>query len=471
MEVKSYMKTDMKREFRRKIQTEGHSEQALQQYLDKQYKQYDDRYSNKDAQEYLHHVIAAIMLTQNERFKDFTVEIPYRFKAPKSTKDKIQDEIEKYASKNPIIYSIKTQEPLILIREILDIFAMKVVACNRPPTFYSNDLEIEQLVKEKMENHIFLGEMQKFKANLIEDEFRNPKNYQYNCTKVEYLEKCKCLLERIKTLIHPEATNLLKKYDKQIMNINNSLYFIKAANNEDILIDKNDLTNKKMNFFKLLNDFTSRIHDKLDLAVLTKQFNSLFENNERFKELGVSLNGKTKQKRTKDGFVSNFVYIDTLLGTIECQLQSQHEYEEGNYGYAAHTKLTGKAIKPLPIPKKGDKLKIKQFIKKVKEIAPKSFLARMDDTEKNRVITQQFSDYQNYKNVTSQVAEDDPCKKYILDYFSKLYAMKDDIFTSKEKNLGFLDYDLQIYLKSKSFQNLKEQVTQEIEIDDSQILN
>ena len=93
-----------------------------------------------------------------------------------------------------------------------------------------------------------------------------------------------------------------------------------------------------MNFFKALDDFTSRVHDKLDLAVLTKQVDSLFENNELFEKLHISQSPKAmKKKRTKDGFVSNFLYIDTLFGTIECQLQSQHEYQEGNYGYAAHT--------------------------------------------------------------------------------------------------------------------------------------
>lgn len=84
----------------------------------------------------------------------------------------------------------------------------------------------------------------------------------------------------------------------------------------------------------------------------------MFENNELFEKLHISLSPKAmKKKRTKDGFVSNFLYINTLFGTIECQLQSQHEYQEGNYGYAAHTNLKGKAISPFRIPEPKDKEK------------------------------------------------------------------------------------------------------------------
>lgn len=441
--------------FKEKLKAEGHNEDVIKEYLNKEYEKYHDIYSKKDVQDYFHNVVAAIMLAQHNYYEDFTVEIPYRFKSPKSMKDKIKA----YALDEPITYDVKTTEPKIHIKKISDVFAMKVIACNRPPTFYSNDPEIKRLVEEKKENHKLLGEMQEFKSKIIKDEFSNPKVYDYsNCTKVEYFENCKCLLERIKILIDPQATNLLKKYDEQITDIDNCLSFIKAANDEEKLIDEEDIKNERMNFFKVLDDFTARVHDKLDLAVLTKQFHSLFQNNEVFQQLGISFNGSQKEKRTKDGFVSNFIYVDTLFGPIECQLQSQHEYVEGNYGYAAHTKLKGKAIKPLPIPNLKDKQKINEFVQQIKEIAPKSFLARIDSTEKSRVITQQFSDYQNYKNITSQVAKGDPCENYILNYFSKLYVIQDKIFKSKEKSLGYVDYDIEEYLKSDSFQRLKKQV-------------
>ena len=414
-------------------------EELLKNLLDKKYEEYAKIYENKNVQDYFHYVIAAIMLSQHQRYEDFTVEIPYRFKAPKSIKDKLED----YASRTSLSYDTNTNEPKIDLKNINDIFAMKIIACNRPPTFYSNDPEIQELIEEK------------FKSKLIKDDFSNPKVYNYSCTKVDYYEKCKQLLNQIKTLISPEAENLLNYYNKQIADIENCLAFMKAANNENQPIDNEDILNNKMNFFKALDDFTSRVHDKLDLAVLTKQVDSLFENNELFEKLHISQSPKAmKKKRTKDGFVSNFLYIDTLFGTIECQLQSQHEYQEGNYGYAAHTNLKGKAISPFRIPEPKDKEKINEFVQEIKEVAPKSFLSRIDSTEKDRVVTQQFSDYQNYKNLVSQVTKGDPCEKYILNYFSKLYALKDKIFKSQESSLGITEYDINEYLSSQTFEKI-----------------
>ena len=401
-------------------------EELLKNLLDKKYEEYAKIYENKNVQDYFHYVIAAIMLSQHQRYEDFTVEIPYRFKAPKSIKDKLED----YASRTSISYDTNTNEPKIDLKNINDIFAMKIIACNRPPTFYSNDPEIQELIEEKKKNHRILGEMQEFKSKLIKDDFSNPKVYNYSCTKVDY-------------------------YNKQIADIENCLAFMKAANNENQPIDNEDILNNKMNFFKALDDFTSRVHDKLDLAVLTKQVDSLFENNELFEKLHISQSPKAmKKKRTKDGFVSNFLYINTLFGTIECQLQSQHEYQEGNYGYAAHTNLKGKAISPFRIPEPKDKEKINEFVQEIKEVAPKSFLSRIDSTEKDRVVTQQFSDYQNYKNLVSQVTKGDPCEKYILNYFSKLYALKDKIFKSQESSLGITEYDINEYLSSPTFEKI-----------------
>lgn len=430
---------------------EAGKEAEIKKCKEQEYKKYDDIYGNKDIQNYFHNAIGVIMLTHHKRYEDFTVEIPYRFKAPKSIKDKIDD----YASRTTLIYDFKTKKSHMNMKKINDVFAMKIIACNRPPTFYSSDPEIEELVEEKKKNHKFLGEMQNFKSKLIENEFANPKTYKYECTKVEYFENCKKLLQQIETLISPSATNLFDSYDRQIADIDNRLAFLKAANDEDQLIDEDDITNDKMNFFKVLDDFTSRVHDKLDLAVLTKQFTSLFENNELFTTLGISLSQEPmKEKRTKDGFVSNFIYIDTYFGTIECQLQSQHEYQEGNYGYAAHTNLKGKAIQPFTIPSIKDKPKINEFIQNIKEIAPKSFLARNDSTERDRVVIQQFSDYQNYKNLVSQVTKGDPSEKYILNYFSKLYAIKDKIFKSQEQSLGITEYDIDEYINSDSFNKI-----------------
>ncbi len=89
--------------------------------------------------------------------------------------------------------------------------------------------------------------------------------------------------------------------------------------------------------------------------------------------------------------------------------------------------------------------------KKLKKLHQNLFYLELIVQKKDRVVTQQFSDYQNYKNLVSQVTKGDPCEKYILNYFSKLYALKDKIFKSQESSLGITEYDINEYLSSPTF--------------------
>ncbi len=50
-------------------------EELLKNLLDKKYEEYAKIYENKNVQDYFHYVIAAIMLSQHQRYEDFTVEI------------------------------------------------------------------------------------------------------------------------------------------------------------------------------------------------------------------------------------------------------------------------------------------------------------------------------------------------------------------------------------------------------------
>ena len=59
---------------------------------------------------------------------------------------------------------------------------MKIIACNRPPTFYSNDPEIQELIEEKNEKSSYFRRNAEFKSKLIKDDFSNPKVYNYSCT-------------------------------------------------------------------------------------------------------------------------------------------------------------------------------------------------------------------------------------------------------------------------------------------------
>ncbi len=444
------------KEFSESISATVSESEALERFKEKEYAKYERLYKDKDLQEYFHYLVSTILMEHHKQYGEFTVESPYRFKAPESIKAKLNEYFSSITKTNE-----KNAPNTFSMKQIKDAFAMKLILYSRPPVSYSNDPELTELISEKSQNLELLKEMQEFKSKLIEDEYVKPIKYKYETTKLEYYQHCKALLERILSLVHPNATNLREYYQKQIADIDNCINFIVAARDEESLVDDDDLKNKKMNFFTILDDFTSRIYDKLDLAILTKQVNSLFLDNPRFEKLGISLSPDSKEMRTENGFVANFIYINTPFGKIECQLQSKHEYEEGNYGHSAHNKLKGKAIQPLEIPDPSDKVKIRGFIQRIREIAPKSFLSRMDSTEKDRVVTQQFSDYQNYKNLTSQIAKGDPCEKFLLNYFGRLYAIQNKIFKTKEHSMGFVESDIDDYINSDKLSQLKKKYSRD----------
>ena len=285
---------------------------------------------------------------------------------------------------------------------------------------------------------------------------------------------CQEILERLKSLVHPNATELIKHYDEQLDIIKLRLGFIESAPEEKVTID--DLEDKDVNFFSLLSEFEGRFYNKAELAVLTEQFTSLFEDNPLLENLGAHLSDiPVEKKRNPRGFESNFVYIDTPIGRIECQLQTEDQYRFGNYGFAAHTKMTGKKLYTVKIPP-ALKLRINEKIQEVKErihnaggihniegidefldsvhdISPDTYLSRMDDNERGRVMTIEFGDYQNYKKVVSQVADNDPSERFLYNYFAKLYPVREILFDKEEHSLGFIRTDVEEYIESDEFKH------------------
>ena len=241
-------------------------------------------YANSDVQNYLHNVVAAIMLEHEKYYEGFDLKIPYRFKSEKS---KIGKTIDFFSNESKFTHNKENDKfGFSFNREILDIFGMKIIASNKRPTFNSSDPYLKDLIKEKKENHKFLGKMQGFQFKLIDSEFENPPHYKYTVTKREYYENCKALLEQIKTLIAPEATDLHEFYNNQISAIDEMVSLISDLGYLDNVISNKDFSeDSEVNFLNILSDFSLRVHDKLDLAVLTKQITSVFKDSEILNKL------------------------------------------------------------------------------------------------------------------------------------------------------------------------------------------
>ena len=316
----------------------------------------------------------------------------------------------------------------------------------------------------------------------------------------EYFLNSIMLLNRIKTLIDPKSVLLLKRYDDMLNEIRKHVpekYFLavdsmakdpkilnKLKSTEQIKMAfqltesmyEGSLTETQMeelkkpissedinvvNFVEILGDFSARIQDKLDLAILKKQVYSVFENSEILKKFGVSISyGNEKQKRTQAGYVSDFVYLDTPFGRVEMQLQTQHEHKEGNYGYAAHNALQGKGFKEFEIPHRSDREKLREFRTCVEFVSPKKFLAQFDNAEPDRIVTQVFGKYQNYKSIMTQVKKGSEEDLRLKEYFKRIYTRRNELFAGEARQEmieSFIPFDIDIYLKSKEFKKIMEE--------------
>lgn len=411
---------------------------------------YTQKFDSPQAQNYFHNLVVAIMLEYKRYFEAYNIECNYRFKSTKSLADKVIDYISR-----PEKRTVSNSDSFA-IQEITDVFAMSLILTERPSSFHSKDPQINALIKEKVENQEFISKMQEFKAKLVEDEFSIKPTYIYIVTKKDYYSKCLEVIDRLISILPPEATDLISKYQFQREALSESLNFFLETMPEDTLVDETDFPfdgPDGIDFIRLLDNFSSRIYDKLDLAILTKQAQSIFESSELIKKFGVSIKGH-KKKRAPSGYTSNFIYLSTPLGVIECQLQSKNQFIDGNIGESAHTKMTGKTIKGFKIPNPEKPEEVKRFKRSVQYVAPKFYIGRIDDVEEGKVIIQGYTDYKNYRKVLGQVQKGSVQEKSLLSYFDRLYSLRNTIFDSHGSIQEFIYFDIMKYLRSDELKNI-----------------
>ena len=466
-------------EFKEHIQRLAHralpntsqEQEAIRNYGDTQLRKYGEFHENQYIRDYFNHVVAAIMISQYENYEQSGINIPYRYKAHKSTRDKINKRLKKAT----IHYNENGEIVVDNVEPLLDIFAMEVVSRRRPTITTSSNPEIQALLEEQKQNQAYLERFQAFKRKLLINDLKpsKPSNYRYDCSQWEYYRMCAEILERLKIIVHPDATELIEYYDDKFKTIQERFAFLKSYPNENITIE--DLEDPKVNFFSLLSEYEGKFYNKTELAILTEQITSLFEDNPLLEGLGVKLADiPVEKKRNPRGYESNFVYLDTPVGRVECQLQTEDQYRFANYGFAAHTKMNGKKLTPIEIPEAlkpiiNQKIQeVKEFVRthnvpgidefknETRDMSPNSYLSRMDDNERGRVMTIEFGDYSNYKKVISQVSDDDTIRRFLYNYFARLYPIRDVLFEKEDRSFGFIRTDVEEYISSEEFKRFKE---------------
>ncbi len=245
-------------EFRKSLQysstpTEEEKKKIIEEYKDKLLKRFNSYYEDKDIRNYFNHIVAAIMISQYENYEQFGINIPYRYKARTSTKNKVESRLKEAV----VHYSDDGTPVLDNMPQLNDIFAMKIVSRRRPPVLHSDDPQIQEYIEEQRDNRDFLERMQKFRSSLMIDDNGSKKasNYKYECSKIEYYEKCKEVLTKLKEIVDPKATKLIEYYNNKIDDIESCLEFLRASHTNDEpdeIVSESDFTNPNFNFFDLL---------------------------------------------------------------------------------------------------------------------------------------------------------------------------------------------------------------------------
>ena len=445
----------MENEFKKELKWDTFSQKDAEELLLNTFESevsHTNRFNSEEARKYFRMFISTIMIEYDKYFHDYGIEIYYRSKSLKSIIDKVLDYMSREDA-SVLKYNQATNNYDFFVKNITDGFAFKIVMKNRPSTFHANNKEMQSLIDEKIKNQEFLGRMQEFKNKLIDDEFSIKPNYLYNVTKRDYYNNCKELIQRILTTISPKATKLISHYHDLEESVDETLKIIYDIGEESDMIDKDDYPSDKLDFSKLLQEFSARIYDKLDLEVLTRQMTSLFKNSQLLDKLHV-VHTKSKPKTAASGYVSNFIFLNTPFGEIECQLQSEHEYWENNFGYSAHSRMDKKKVQRYKIPDSKNKKQISTFRDFMHYVSPKSYHVTFDNVEKNKVLIQGYSDYKNYRNLVGQVPEGSQQEKALIKYFEKMYRVRDDIFESLGQTHEITPYDINKYLDSEDFKQI-----------------
>ncbi len=383
----------------------------------------------------------------------YSVECTYRLKSKRSLIHKII----KYINNDEKHIPSSSDEYDFDISPIVDVFAMNFILTGRSESFYYKDPEIERLIAEEKENQYFASEMKNFATRLINTDNPSKPNFLYEVTKKEYYERCIQILDRLISVLPPEATSVIEKYTEQKESFRKVLNFIEETMpDEDILVDETDYPTEGFNvgFIRLLDSFYSRIHDKLDLAVLTIQVNSLFSNSDLLEKFGVQLID-FEEKRTESGYVANFIHLSTPYGNIEFQLQSKSQYIDGNTGHSAHTRMEGKEIKGIKIPNPDDSEEVKKYKMSVSYVSPKFGIAMIDRLKIDNVILQELGDFMNYVRVLRQVREGEDLNA-VDAYAAKLKSISNRIFSSSGSSMEISRNDILKYLREHSFNDKKD---------------
>lgn len=340
-------------------------------------------------------------------------------------------------------------------KPINDLFGMKLVLDST-----NNVLPIsDPLMQQKLMNDAKIVEFQK-----IVDEYLEDTTFVSGLKTSEYYSKFIELLDSLKDVVFPKATEYKAFIESRKQFLQEKLTRINALGLADSKMTEAELKfddefkifydprkECTSDFAAVLSKYKELNDDLINYPILCNQVKNVFQNSKIIGRFGVSI-VKEEDKENDKGYKAKFIVLDTPVGRMEIQLQTDNQMREGMTGFNAHDKF--KSIPPLPIiPPKSDKANWNKFLDAVDFISPFAFTVEEDDlaTDELTMKTTYDSRHLSLKKVI-QVSKESPIYSVVNKYLGTTYTL---LSSGAQPQESLQISDIVEYLNSEQLKQLQ----------------
>ena len=341
-------------------------------------------------------------------------------------------------------------------KPINDLFGMKLVLDATHDGLPFSD----PLMQQKRKNDSKIDEFQQLVDEYIEDP-----TFISGLNTSTYYSKFIELLDSLKEVVSPKATEYKAFIESKKQFLQEKLTRIKTLGLADSEMSEAELKfddefkifydpRKKYtsDFAAVLSKYRELNDDLINYPILCNQVKNVFQNSKIIGRFGVSI-VKEEDKENDKGYKAKFIVLDTPVGRMEVQLQTDNQMKEGMTGFNAHDKF--KSIPPLPIiPPRSDKKAWNKFLDAVDFISPFAFTVQEDDLDPDELTmkTTYDSRHLSLKKVI-QVSKESPIYSVVNKYLGTTYdLLSDDAQPQESLQLS----DIVKYLNSERLKELKD---------------
>ena len=340
-------------------------------------------------------------------------------------------------------------------KPINDLCGMKIVLDSTNDVLPIND----PLMQQKLANDGKIVEFQE-----IVDEFLKDKTFLSGLKTSEYYSTFINLLDSLKDVVSPKATEYKAFIEEKQQFLQEKLDRINALGLANSKMTEAELTmdgefkifydprkESKSDFEAVLAKYRELNNDLINYPILCNLVKNTFQNSKILGRFGVSI-VKEDDKDNEKGYKARFIVLDTPVGRMEIQLQTDNQMREGMTGFNAHDKF--KSIPPLPIiPKKSEQDKWNNFIDAVDFISPFAFTVEEDNlaTDELTMKTTYDTRHLSLKKVI-QVSKDSPFYGIVNKYLLSTYTL---LSSGAQPQESLQLSDIVEYLNSEQLKELK----------------